>query len=362
MSGKNLDGIDEGQFRDQHSEKSNELRAQLKEQKRLLGLYKKEHGKISVFMQEVINTVPIIDPAPVIYSPSNSEKKVSSPCTFVGHVTDVHLGAVQLPNEIEGFGEFNPEICEQRQMSFVNKTIDWLGMHRYGYHVPEGHIIVTGDLISGDIHDELKITNAYPSPVQCVESGLLLAKQIASWAPHFDKLIVHFLVADNHSRLTDRPQSKEEGLNSFNYIVGKFAEQAVSRHSNVDFRIYPQYEKVIDVANLRYLIMHGHNLRGWMGIPWYSFERHVGKEASARMSQIMDAGDDLMTVAKKIGFHKMLTGHFHTPFDHPMYACGGSVSGTDAYDHKSGRHAKPCQVAWFNHPKNGEFDRTPFQL
>ena len=55
-------------------------------------------------------------------------------------------------------------------------------------------------------------------------------------------------------------------------------------------------------------------------------------------------------------------GHWHAPLEHPHYWIGGSVSGTDAYDHKNGRHADPQQVSWFVHPKWGEFDRTCWQL
>jgi hypothetical protein len=66
--------------------------------------------------------------------------------------------------------------------------------------------------------------------------------------------------------------------------------------------------------------------------------------------------------AKEVGFNKIVHGHFHTPFDTPLFSCGGSVSGTDAYDHGCGRHATPSQSAWMVHPKWGEFNRTNFQL
>jgi hypothetical protein len=95
-----------------------------------------------------------------------------------------------------------------------------------------------------------------------------------------------------------------------------------------------------------------------MGIPWYSIERKVGKESQARMQIIMRD----IERAKDVGFHRYIFGHFHTPFDSELYACCGSVSGTDAYDHKNGRYSRPSQVAWMVHQKNGEFNRTNFKL
>ncbi len=358
---KRLDGLSESDFRDQESEMVQELNSQLKEKDKILKKYKASHGKLEVFFRDVISAVPAVSPLPITYIPSQKDKNTEKPCPVVFHITDGHMGAVQEPEEIEDFGSFSPDLCRSRSLDFVTRALGWVDMHRHAHYVPEANLVVTGDMISGDIHDELKITNAFPSTVQCVEAGFLLAEQVAIVAQRFDKVIIHFLVADNHSRLTRKPQSKEEGLNSFNYVVGKIAEQALIKHSNVDFRIYPQYEKVITISKMQYLITHGHNLRGWMGIPWYSFDRHVGKESLARMSQIMNS-PDIKTAAAKIGFHKMITGHFHTPFDHPLYCCGGSVSGTDAYDHKSGRYAEPSQCAWFIHPTYGEFDRSSFIL
>ena len=78
----------------------------------------------------------------------------------------------------------------------------------------------------------------------------------------------------------------------------------------------------------------------------------------ARQSIIM--GDILR--AKEIGFNKVLHGHFPQPFDTTLFSCGGSVSGTDAYDHQAGRHAVPSQSAWMVHPVWGEFNRTNFNL
>ena len=64
---------------------------------------------------------------------------------------------------------------------------------------------------------------------------------------------------------------------------------------------------------------------------------------------------DDITKAKDYGFHKYVFGHWHMPFDHPLYSCCGSVSGTTAYDHRAGRYAKPSQSSWLVHQKHGEY-------
>jgi hypothetical protein len=88
-----------------------------------------------------------------------------------------------------------------------------------------------------------------------------------------------------------------------------------------------------------------------MGFPYYGIERRAAREAMKRMN-----GPDMNK------FHRIVMGHWHAPLAHPYYWISGSVSGTDAFDHKCGRHAYPSQAAWMVHPRHGEFDRTDFQL
>ena len=350
--------LTESDLKEKHSERYQELESQIKEKEQILEGYKKEHGKLEVFFNNVIaNISPVVTLPQVYFDPVSGTKSLSS-TTAVIQISDAHMGAVQLPDEIEGFNEFNSEICEHRQVNYAVDFIKWVGVHRHGYKINECAVLVTGDLISGDIHDELKITNEFPITVQVCRASEVLCKQIALLAPHFKKVTVHFIVADNHSRLTKKPQAKDEGTNSMNYLVGMMAKQYLVKHENVEFNIYPMFEKVIHVENLQYMICHSHGIQSWMGIPWYSIERKVGKESQARMQIIMRD----IERAKDVGFHRYIFGHFHTPFDSELYACCGSVSGTDAYDHKNGRYSRPSQVAWMVHQKNGEFNRTNFKL
>lgn len=333
------------------NEEVNNLKRVIQEKDGVIKDYRKEHGVLETFFRDLKENIEPISPSPLFYKTPRSKRLVTSPCTAVLHITDGHMGAVQIAEEIEGFGEFSPQICRDRQIHFITQSVDWVDLHRASYRIDECVVIVTGDLISGDIHEELRVTNAFPTPVQCVEAGSLLADQISLLAPNFKSIRVEFIVEDNHSRLTKKPQCKEAGLNSFNYVVGFIAKEKLAKHKTVTFNIYPQYEKSIEVNGRRYLILHGNGIKGFAGTPWYGWDRKVAKEAIKRIN-----GPDLNK------FHRIIAGHFHTPITTPNYWLGGSVSGTDAYDHKEGRHSNPSQSSWLVHPKHGEFDRTDFNL
>jgi len=351
--------LNEGELKGRHDEEKQQLHRELSEKELALKEYRKEHGKLEVFFNRVVTNITPIEPLESVFSKIyKKSKKSETEVIPVGHVTDSHMGAVQEADEIEQFNEFNPEICEKRNIGFIQAYIDWVILHRTVYNIKNCHIIFTGDLISGDIHEELRITNAFPVPLQVVRAAQVHAKQLALLAPYFETVTVDFLTEDNHSRLTKKPQAKEAGVNSYGYLVGKMIEAYIEKHDNVIFNIHAMHEKVITISTRNYLITHGHGIKAWMGIPWYGIERRVAREATARQSIIMD---DLIR-AKEIGFNKIIHGHFHVPFDSPLFTCGGSISGTDAYDHQCGRHADPSQSAWMIHPGHGEFNRTNFQL
>lgn len=352
-----MKGISANELKNKHSEEMQELHRQLEKKDRVLETYKREHGKLEVFFNRVLNSIEPITPLTEEYTKRNVEKSKSQ-VVAVKHITDSHMGAVQDPDEIENINEFNPQICDARNLRFTERFINWAELHRNSYNVNTCHVLMTGDLISGDIHDELRITNAFPSPEQVVRAAQIHSKQIALLAPKFERVIVEFLTEDNHSRLTKKPQAKEAGKNSYNYLVGRMMELYIQKHSNVQFNLHAMNEKVVTVNTRNYLIMHGHGIKAWMGIPWYGIERKAARESQARQNIIMN---DLQR-AKDIGFHKIVHGHFHTAFDHWLYSCGGSVQGTDAYDHQSGRYSPPSQSAWMVHPKYGEFDRINFNL
>lgn len=348
--------LDESQLKSEYSEKSVELRRQNAELKTVLQSYRREHGKLEVFFDEVKSAItPVREYEPII---TKDAVKVGTLIEPAFHITDTHKGARQEPNEIEGFNAYNPEIATERSLRFAEKAVRWANYQKQAYRIENASIIITGDLISGDIHDELRITNAYPTPIQVVESAKDIAAQIQIIAPHFKKVKVHFVVEDNHSRLTKKPQAKEAGTNSLNYLVGSMLQAYIASLSNVEMNIYPMLEKVIEANERLYLLSHGHNVRGWMGVPWYGIERKVGRESQARLQIIMQEADR----AREIGFHKYIIGHFHTAFFGRLYFLGASLSGTDAYDHQAGRYDDPGQNAWLIHPKHGEFNMTTFYL
>jgi len=324
---------------------------------RLLGkieALKDDYGAVKVFFEEIAGLTAASTPLPLLNDENWFNEVDGDSLSFNLHLGDWHAGAVQEASEVENFGEFSPDILHDRILDkLLPKILQHIQMYKSVHNIDECVVICTGDFISGDIHDELTRTNAFPITEQVIFAANLLASLIGSMAPYFPKIRLEFVSLDNHGRLTKKYQFKEGGKNSANYLVGYIAKLVLANHKNVECNIYPMAEKIIEVKGRRYLTFHGHGIKSWMGIPFYGINRQVAREAKARMNMM-----------ESYHFNLAVMGHFHTSSylpEHMLEMCG-SVSGTDAFDHSAGRHAEPAQTSWFTHPKYGEINWNRWQL
>jgi hypothetical protein len=324
------------------------LRAKVRDLERRLKQERDATGEARIAMLALTEALEAVQPPKMVYRP---EKGEGQPVTHVVQLTDLHNGEVTHADEVDGFGEFNPDIFDLRLEELATKIINHTNIKRAGYKIPTLHILGTGDYISGDIlHDELKVTNAYPAPVQAVKAGHSIARFVHMLSPHFEHVDVDMLTLDNHGRLTKKNQAAQGGENNWGFVVAHIVKQVMSEQSHVAVRIHSKPSALVTIGPERYLCMHGHQIKGWAGLPYYGFDRRVAMEAVKRMG------------VADVSFTKLVMGHFHVAADTENWIIGGSLSGTNAFDHSCGRHSEPHQTSWFVHPQHGQFDFTRWWL
>jgi len=320
------------------------LKAELKRLQAALEKRQRDAGQIHEAMADVLAEIPLATPPKMSFVPSNGDKVVATPCTHVVQASDWHIGEVVPPEHVEEFNEANYSIACERVGKFGHQIAAQTELMRHAYTINDCHVLGTADWVSGDIHDELIRTNEFPAPVQAVKSGFLLGAFLSGLSQHFAQVNVDLITAGNHDRLTRKPQSADGGLNSWGYVACEIAKQHVSNIPNVKVRIHCALSAIVEIANTRYLITHGDGINGTWGIPFYGIERKKQKEAMARMN-----------LDQSKHFDKIVIGHFHTALNHEHWLIGGSLTGTNEFDHKEGRASAPHQTSWFLHPTHGEF-------
>lgn len=327
------------------------LSAENKELRSKIAQAQRTSGELNVIMEDVLSAVQQADRVKLDVRHSGGKSKVEQPSSHVIHLTDLHIGQVTKPEQIEDLGEYNYAIATERMKTLAEKVIAKTDVQRSGYNITEAVVIGTGDWVSGDIHPELQFTNEFPAPVQAVKAGYLLGAFFMALAPHFDMVRAELITLDNHGRLTRKPQATDGGLNNWGYVSAAIAKEYCRNQANVTVEVHAQPCKIVVVGPERYLTFHGHQMRGWAGKPYYGFDQRLLKEALKRMN-----------LSDQVKFTKMVFGHFHDAAQSGWWTLGGSVSGTDANDHNQGRFAKPHQTSWFVHSEHGEYDFSKWFL
>lgn len=329
--------------------------------------YVEDRGTLQEHIETMAAHIQTLEPPKLDYQVPKPVKG-QTPIVAVTHWTDWHYGCVQMKEEIEGgFGRaFDSKILTNRMHNCVSDELAWVEHQRQIYNIKDNHILVTGDIVNGELHYDDIRSNDEVVPVQSIDAGRLLGELVARKAPHFEKIVVEFLVADNHGRLMKKPQAKEAGYNHWGYVVGNYAKTWLKEFKNVTFNVYPWIKQVVEVNGRKYLLIHGDRIKGWAGFPYYGIAREVAREAIKRMKRANKKAslEEAQTLKEILALHfdKIIMGHWHAPLKHPDYWIGGSAQGTSSYDHSEGRESDPIQCSWLVHPRHGEFNTIDWDL
>lgn len=323
------------------------LRKRIRDLEREAAGLRTSMGERDEFKGEVAAALAAEEPYPPFrYAPRVGGKH--KPIVPVLDLSDLHIGEVINPDEVEGFNAFNWEIAQAGMFCLLEDFLQWVEIQRGHYLIEECAVFCKGDYVSGDIHAELRATNEWPLPVQTAKAGWLLGEAFRILSGHFKRVTAFQVGADNHGRLQPKPQAKQKTSNSMSYLVQHIANAAAERCANFRPVVAAGSKLVAEVNGKRFLLEHGDNIKAWSGIPLYGIQRAAAREAMRRM----DGGR---------GYDYYSIGHFHVPnWLEGRILVNGSLSGTSEFDHGCGRHALPAQVAYLVHPVYGIFNFTPF--
>ena len=325
------------------------LQKRLVEVEREVSFYKSAIQDREVLNEELIRLVPQIPPyfGQYEYVEPDVGKK---PIVAALQLCDWQIGQTIRRRATGYFGVFNYNLAVARALYLVDKYIKWVKVMRNGYAINDCHVVVTGDMVNGQLRLSAAMSNEFPVPVQQVYAAALLAEVLNRLACHFAKLSVDYHVIDNHGRRTKKMQWTLGGENSDNYPVAELTKAYLRGIGNVNFNIHLEVQSLVEINGISYLVEHGASVRSILGYPWYGMGHKIGRESFKRMN------------VEGARFRKLIIGHYHAPLWHPQYLVGGSLPGTSEFDSAHGRHYPPAQTAWLTHPSYGEFNWTPFDL
>jgi len=253
-------------------------------------------------------------------------------------LSDTHASEVVRLEETEGMNAYDWTVMTDR----LRRLVEGVLSHRehHADKITKLHVWALGDMLSGDIHEELAITNDRPTADAVIDFGELFADLLEEFACHFSSVEVTG-VPGNHPRATKKPQAKM-AHNNADWLTYRFTQALLKKHPRIQFKFKRGAYKVTTVADRwRVLLMHGDGIRSTMpGVPWGGVVRRV----TTLEQQFANAKQPLDFVT---------LGHFHTA--NALDGVGartflnGSVKGLDEYSLKqfgSGRAASQLLLAF----------------
>jgi predicted phosphodiesterase len=261
--------------------------------------------------------------------------------------SDWHYSEVIDPDQIGGVNKFNSAIAKERAKKLVNTTIDLAYNHmgRGKTDYPGIVICLGGDMLSGDIHEELARTNDRTTWQAVNDLTDLLAGCIEEMATKFGRVFLPCVVG-NHGRGTHKPQHKNRVFTSFDWTIYCNLERHFKGTKHVQFMIPAQSDAYFTVYGHRFLLTHGDSLgvKGGDGIIGALGPIMRGTlKVTASQSQIKQDVDTIVM------------GHWHQYITLPGLIVNNSLKGYDDYARTAlrAKYSRPSQALWFTHPEYG---------
>ena len=275
-------------------------------------------------------------------------KHAESPGIPTLFLSDLHWGERVDPAQIGGVNEYGLATARRRLRYCVETAISLCRILDPKMRYPGIFVPLGGDLISGNIHDELTATNELNSMPAVLDLFGELCAVIGILADAFGAVTLP-CVSGNHGRDTRKIWAKDRHHTSFDWLICKFLEQHFAADKRVTFLIPDGPDAAYSIYGTRYLLTHGDQFRAGDSIigPIGPIFRGDQKKR-ARNAQVAQSYD------------VMLAGHWHTYMHTPRIIVNGSLKGLDEYAFAGNFGFEPPQQAlWITHPRKGITFRMP---
>ena len=310
----------------------------------------REITKIEKMLAEVggLAETPVAPPSWML--PRAGKKKRATIGLFL---SDVHAGEVIEADEILGLNEYDIEICRARLRRYFAAACE-IGQRWMADCTPAGAFLALGgDLISGDIHDELRMTNALTAH----EQVLLLVEEVAAGLRHVANIYGRVHVASvpgNHGRTTIKSHAKQYARLSYDTLAAKMLAGVFETDKRVTFQIASGPDLIVDLFGKHIFLTHGDKMGTGGGVgfagPILPIVRGIKKV-------------EIQQFHAKRHFDLLLSGHYHLSANANGALSNGSVPGYSEF--ANGLRAsveEPSQWLYLFHEKWGLRERVEVRL
>lgn len=264
----------------------------------------------------------------------------------VAQMADWHLDEVVKPEEMLGLNAFNREIAMQRIRRWMEKVVVLPREYMRGIEI-EGLVLPsTGDLFTGEIHEELTRSNEarlYASVLYWMEPLIAALETLEREYP----AVYVAAVVGNHGRSSDKPVFKGRVYDNVEWLFWSLVrDRLADRGSKVRVDVSPSMDFNLPLYGRNYLMTHGDQFKGGTGISGAFAPLALGSHRKDKRQRV--AG---------MPMERMIVGHLHQLINIAGVTMGGCLKGYDEF--AFGINAAPdpegaAQAFWITTPEHAQ--------
>lgn len=251
-------------------------------------------GKLEAFEGRLLEAVQSLPPP----------KKMAVPNPKMGHaeseallcLSDVHAEEYVDAEEMEGYAKYDWEIFLARMWMCMEKTVEITNIMRQAGPVKKLRLLALGDMLTGEIHDELARSNTFDLPVAVVKVGHVLGQAVNLLSAHYDEIECS-CVCGNHGRQDMKPCHKGRADRNWDTAVYRIASLLTASNPRVKWNIPRSPSYIVHALGAKLLIKHGDGIMMTSTTPFYGLARDTAQEHSKRK--------------KGENFDWLIQGHLH---------------------------------------------------
>lgn len=257
-------------------------------------------------------------------------------------LSDLHWAEIVRKEQVGGVNSFNLPIARNRLRAVIGTTIELAKILSPGMEYPGIVCPLAGDMVSGNIHDELAATNELNTMPTLLDLYKNLVPAIGALADAFGNVFLP-CVSGNHDRDTKKMWAKDRNHTSFGWLLYQFLAAHFAADKRITFYIPDSPDALYRIYDLRYLTTHGDQFRGGDGI--IGPLGPITRGAQKKLARNQAVGQD---------FDIMEFGHFHTRLLSARLRGNSSLKGYDEYAAASNfGFERPSQNFTMTHPDHG---------
>ena len=325
------------------------LKAEAKLWKKLYEKSIQETAKKDLIVDAIHTFTPAFDSVSPILLKKTTRKR--SRQIVVAPLSDTHVGDNVQAEQLGGLNEYSIDIFNRRLFGWANLLLRLVELRRNNVPIDTLVIPMLGDMISGDIHDELARTNIDNCMGQMIRGANLISQAIMLLAPNFEKIHIPCVVG-NHGRMTRKPPMKDKYMD-WDYMLYQWVAAFCRNQSNITFDISKSFVSSFKVFDKTVLIMHGDSIVG-------AGSGQAILKAVAGMRSVFQYQKTAQADASYIPseFDSVMMGHFHKVDEYDIgtgevHICG-TMKGVDEFAMQRLHVAtRPKQIVTYWHPDYG---------